>query len=228
MIDTFIKLDRSLLKHRYFDNVNVLKVWLFMLMKASHKPHKHLAGNTTVELEAGSFVFGRIAAARDLKMTEQTVRTIVKLFENDGKITIKTTNKYSIITVVNFTAYQVEKYKTNQQNNQQLTINQPSTNQQLTTNKNEKNEPKPSFSPPEWIDEKKWQDFIDMRIRIKKPMTERAKELAIGKLEKIKEDGFDPNESLDNSTFHDWQDIYPPKKVVPLHQVESKDHRRYL
>lgn len=135
MSGTFIRLDRSLLKHRYFDNTNVLKVWLYCLMKASYKRHCHLVGSTTIELEVGQFIFGRDKAASDLNMSVQTLRTIMKLFENDKKITIKPTSKFSIITVINFDSYQITDNGNNQQNNHQLTINQPATNQQLTTNK---------------------------------------------------------------------------------------------
>lgn len=151
MSGTFIRLDRSLLKHRYFDNTNVLKVWLYCLMKASYKRRCHLVGSTTIELQVGQFIFGRDKAASELNMSVQTLRTIIKLFENDKKITIKPTSKFSIITVIDFDSYQITDDGSNQHNNHQITINQPTTNQQLTTNKNVnkvKNNNKGIFLPP--------------------------------------------------------------------------------
>ena len=54
------------------------------------------------------------------------------------EITIKSTNKYSIITILNYESYQDEEITTNNQTNNQLTNNQQATNKQLTTNKNNK------------------------------------------------------------------------------------------
>ena len=57
-----------------------------------------------------------------------------------------------------------------------------------------------------------WQKFVEMRIKIKKPATEYALELIIGKLEKIKtQHGHDPNEVLKASIVSNWQDVYPLK-----------------
>lgn len=140
MHDTYIKLDRSLLRHRYFDNVNVLKVWLWCLMKASHTPHKQLVGLQTAELNPGEFVTGRDAAARDLKMPGSTAWTILKLFEKDGKINIKSNNKFSTISIIDFHTYQVEKYQPRQQNRQQPDSNLTATGQHPDTNKKGKNE----------------------------------------------------------------------------------------
>jgi hypothetical protein len=65
-------------------------------------------------------------------------RTCLKNLKKSKKITIKTTNKYSIITIVNWDTYQNDQDIANHQTNQQLTNNQPTTNQQLTTNKKDK------------------------------------------------------------------------------------------
>lgn len=132
MQDTYIKLDRSLLQHRYFDNVNVLKVWLWCLMKASHAEHKRLVGMQTVELKTGQFVTGRFAASKDLKLPASTAWTILKLFEKDGKISINSNNKYSVISVIDFYTYQVVKYPSRQQPDSRLTA----TEQHLDTNNN--------------------------------------------------------------------------------------------
>jgi hypothetical protein len=153
---TFIKLDRSLLKHRYFGNVNVLKVWLWCLMKATHTPHKQLVGLQTVELEIGQFVTGRAAMGRDLNMPGSTAWTILTLFKNDEKLNINSNNKYSVITVINFTSYQMEKYKHRQQNGQHPDNTLTTPGQHPDTNKNDKEgkegkEEKPKvnrFAPP--------------------------------------------------------------------------------
>lgn len=70
---------------------------------------------------------------------------------------------------------------------------------------------------PEWIDREAWDGFVEMRKSIKKPMTTaRAMNRLINRLQMLRDKGHDPNECLDQSTFHNWQDVYPLKaEVIP-------------
>lgn len=65
---------------------------------------------------------------------------------------------------------------------------------------------------PHWIKTESWEAFIEMRKKIKKPMTDHAKNLAIAKLGRFLAEGYDPNAILDNSVLHDWQGLFPPKE----------------
>ena len=51
-----------------------------------------------------------------------------------GEITIKTTNKYTLITIENYGIYQSSKEQINQDINQPITNQQPTNNQQITNN----------------------------------------------------------------------------------------------
>lgn len=73
-------------------------------------------------------------------MTEQSVRTCLNSLISNQQLTSKTTNKFSIVTIINWDTYQSDDEPINQQITGDLTNNQPTTNQQLTTNKNDKNE----------------------------------------------------------------------------------------
>ncbi len=65
---------------------------------------------------------------------------------------------------------------------------------------------------PNWILEQNWIDFLEMRKKIKKPPTEKAKQLVIKKLEILKQSGNDPNKVLEESIKNCWQDVYELKK----------------
>jgi hypothetical protein len=67
------------------------------------------------------------------------------------------------------------------------------------------------FSIPDFIDVKDWKDFEQMRRVIKKPMTDRARKTIFNKLEKLKDEGHDIKQILENSITNNWQDVYPPK-----------------
>lgn len=70
---------------------------------------------------------------------------------------------------------------------------------------------KKKFVLPSHIPAEPWQDFCDMRRRIGKPMTLRAMELAVGRLDKLAEDGWPPGDVLNHCTLNSYQGIYPPK-----------------
>jgi hypothetical protein len=140
----YVKLWRKAEDGGMLANHQLLAFWCWCLMRASHKTTKTVVGFQEVTLEPGQFIFGRRKAASILKMSEQTVRTCLNSLKINQQITYKSTSKYSIITIVNWEAYQSNDTEGNQQFNHHintpLTSNQPATNQQLTTYKNVMNE----------------------------------------------------------------------------------------
>lgn len=69
---------------------------------------------------------------------------------------------------------------------------------------------------PEWIKDnevlnKAIEDFIQHRKNIKKPMSERAKELFLIKIETFNNKGIDVIACLNEATMYGWQGIYEPK-----------------
>lgn len=70
--------------------------------------------------------------SKELHIGVQSIRTSLNKLKSTGELTIKKTNRYSIITI--------NKWKSYQPLTDQPTVKQQSTNKQLTTNKNEENE----------------------------------------------------------------------------------------
>lgn len=64
---------------------------------------------------------------------------------------------------------------------------------------------------PDWIDKKTWDDFLEMRKKNRVISTDRAKELIIKKLEKLKAEGNNPNEVLEQSIVNNWKGVFPLK-----------------
>lgn len=77
---------------------------------------------------------------------------------------------------------------------------------------------------PQWIDPEAWEGYSAMRRMMKKPMTPRAEALVLKTLFKLKEWGHDPNAALDQSTVHNWIDVYEPKtkEIANLKPKEMK------
>jgi hypothetical protein len=64
---------------------------------------------------------------------------------------------------------------------------------------------------PDFIPESLWSDFKDMRVKIKKPMTEKAEELMVSKLTKFYEKKINITTVLEQSILNNWQDVFEPK-----------------
>lgn len=135
----FISLHRSLRDWQWYGKPNMVAVWVELLLTASFK-------DTFVDgkqIKKGQVLFGRKKFAERLGLSEQQIRTCISRLKSTNEITIETTNKYSVITIINWEYYQVFLNTNNQQNNQQLnqrvTSKQPTNNQQATTYNNVNN-----------------------------------------------------------------------------------------
>lgn len=117
-----------------------LKLWMYCLMKATHKEHEQLVGNQIIVLEPGQFITGRTSLSEDLnkgmkpqmKQSEISWWRHLNNLETWGMLNIKKTNKYSVVSIVKWCEYQ--------ESEQQLNNNRTTNEQQLITNKNVKND----------------------------------------------------------------------------------------
>lgn len=100
-------------------------------------------GRQFVSLQPGQFVFGRRKAAIELDMPESSVRDYMKLLESMGNITIRSTNKYSVVTVCQWDIYQSQ----DGNSDSKLPTDQPTDGQHLDTIKKDKKGKEKIFSP---------------------------------------------------------------------------------
>ena len=135
----YVKLYRKTLDSGMLGNHKLWCFWCWCLMKATHKEHRVTVGFQEILLKPGDFIFGLKRAAEELNLTIQKVRTCLKHLESTQKITIKTTNKFSIISIVKWDTYQTDGKQSNKQSNKEVTNEQQTSNKPLTTNKNGKN-----------------------------------------------------------------------------------------
>jgi len=70
---------------------------------------------------------------------------------------------------------------------------------------------KTGFTLPPWVPSAEWEAYEDMRKKIRKPMTDKARELAITKLGKLQAEGNDPAEVLNQSTLNAWAGLFAIK-----------------
>ena len=85
---------------------NTLAVFLHILFSATHKDIKVGTPHGAIELKRGQYISGRKKLAEELEQTEREIRTSLKRLAELQILTIKTTTRYSIYTIENYSIYQ--------------------------------------------------------------------------------------------------------------------------
>ena len=80
-------------------------VWIFILGNVTHYPTKLCANYGCVELQPGQMVTGLHSLAVRNGFSTREIRTSLNYLQSTSRITRQTTNKYSIITVLNWDIY---------------------------------------------------------------------------------------------------------------------------
>jgi hypothetical protein len=123
----YVRLWRKSLDAGWIKNHRLWAFWTWCLMKATHKEFDAIVGLQTIHLFPGQFVFGRKTAAKETGLTERGIRTIIDCLRKAGNLTIKTTNKFSVISILNWGIYQSQEDENDQLNDQLPTSNRPHT-----------------------------------------------------------------------------------------------------
>ena len=98
----FIKLHRSILKWEWWEDNTTLKVFLWLLLNAQWEDSRYKGHS----VPRGSLVTGRKKLAKELGMSEQMIRTSLEHLKSTNEITVKPTNRFSIISITNWEKYQ--------------------------------------------------------------------------------------------------------------------------
>ena len=129
---SFITVDRKILKWEWYQDVKVFHLFLYFLLRANWEDGRWKG----IEVKRGQLITGRLQLSKDTGLSEREIRTCQNKLKTTGEVTIKSTSKYSIITICKYDVYQNKYDQSNQQSiqqsNQQSTNNQPTINQQVT------------------------------------------------------------------------------------------------
>lgn len=119
----YILLHRSMLEWEWYDDPNTKIVFLHLLLSANWKESNY-HGHT---IHAGEAIYGRKALAEQLGLTEAKVKVALEHLQRTGEIVVRTTNKFSVATLVNWGSYQISE--------EEMTNKSPTNDQQITTPK---------------------------------------------------------------------------------------------
>jgi len=159
MNNGWIKLHRKFIKWGWYQKSEMVHLFLHFLLLANHEENEW-QGN---KIKKGQFITGLDKLKQDTGISAQTLRTCIGRLKSTGEITNKSTNRFRLITIVNWVDYQDKDKLLTSKSTGKLTNNQHTTNKQLTANKklkNDKNDKEVEEKTPTKKPVKK--DFIEL------------------------------------------------------------------
>ncbi len=100
----WIKLHRKIKEWEWYTDLKVSKLFFHLLLTVNHTDARW-QGKVIL---AGQTVTSYPHLARETGLSLQNVKTAVKKLVETGEITVRSTNKYTVISVVNWREYQTE------------------------------------------------------------------------------------------------------------------------
>lgn len=121
----FIVLHRKIVNWEWYKDPATRIVFEHLILTANYE-EKRFKGEA---IHRGQRVASYDTLAKETGLSVRNVRTAIRHLISTNEVTSKTTNKYSVFTIVNYDLYQ-----DNRQTNRQASDKQPTSNRQTTDN----------------------------------------------------------------------------------------------
>lgn len=114
-MEGWVTLHRKFLQWEWFDKPEMVQLFIWLLLNANYADKKWQG---TV-IKRGQLLTTTPKIMEALRLTERQTRTCISRLKSTGEVTVKTTNKYSIITICNYDRYQDDNFSNVGQNDGQ-------------------------------------------------------------------------------------------------------------
>jgi hypothetical protein len=230
-MENFLPLRREIREHWVYKDNDYFKVWIDILLSArfSKEPKTDIYKGTIYTINYSEFLYSRPSYSQRLNIAESKLRNLMDNLIKDNmieKVISLGRNKATIYKVINYEKYnnapsECVGMQGVEGSIDQLTTNWQPTRNQLATNwqplkkidKKEKKEKKDIYSDfSSNLDlMQAILDFVEMRKKLKKPMTDKAIEMMLKKLSKLGDTDEKKIAILQESVMKSWTDIYELK-----------------
>ncbi len=102
--EEYLKVFRKMVFWEWYTDVNTTKLFLHCLLMANWKPGRWKG----ISYKRGQFFTSISGLAHETGLTVKEVRTALEHLESTNEVASKTTNRYTLITVLSFDKYQGE------------------------------------------------------------------------------------------------------------------------
>ena len=237
----FVKLYRSMLTWEWYDDINVKILFLHLILTANYEDKKW-RGKV---IKRGQRVMSIRKLSEELGITMQQTRTAINKLISTHELTNSKFAECNVFTLINYDKFQsvtCELTNVQQTSNKSITNVQQIDNKSITSTKElkereeykeiKKEEKKKQLfeSPFNKIENEKLKqvlsDFKDMRKVMKKPMTEKAEQLLLNKLDNLSTDTEQQIKIVEQSIERNWLSVFPLKQGNDK-KLKSEEQQSY-
>jgi hypothetical protein len=213
----YIKLHRKVVDWQWYSDIVTRGVFMDLLVMATYRPME-VRGT---HLDAGQCITSYPSIAHRNGISERQARTALAHLKSTGEVTVRTTGKFSVVTLANWAFYQSDEDEatgratgsasTRSQANDRLEV---SIQEDKKKRRKEHKDPAadreaPVVSP---MLDQALQAFREMRVASKRKLTPRAEGMILHKLEELAPgDETMQARILDQSTMNGWLGVFPLK-----------------
>lgn len=196
--------------------------WVDLLLSANHEDKEMIFDGHKITVKRGQHITSVRKLSAKWNWGKNKVLSYLRLLEECEMITRNADSRRTLLTIVNYDIYQNDNIKKGTLRGQSrdshgtVTGHRQATNKQINNEINNDNNDKQNigarYYPNDEKLDKAFSDYVAMRLQIRKPMTEKAKEIAIKKLEDLS--GGDNDKAikiLEQSIMNSWQGLFPLK-----------------
>jgi hypothetical protein len=115
----------------WYQSPNVSRLYFHLIFKANFKDKKW-QGNL---IKRGQLITSNNSLSTDLMLSVQAIRTALQKLLDGGYVKVETTNRFTLITLLNYDKFQSAKTESNKPIITQGTVKKHSRNKQITTTK---------------------------------------------------------------------------------------------
>lgn len=192
------------------------QAWIDLLLTVNHEDKEILFNGNFTVIKRGQTLTSLTKLSDRWGWSRKKTTKFLNELKMASMLDFESNNKRTVVTVINYDVYQDLGTAEEPQKNRRGTAEEPQRNTNKELINNYRNNERNNIGNLLKTDNKElvsaFNDFIDMRKKIKKPMTERAISNMVAKLKRMSPDEFVQADILDQSINNSWQDIYPLKK----------------
>lgn len=217
----FALIHRSLIGHPAFRNDAEAMAFAYLVLRAAWQPTRVRYKDRTINLERGQLAMSVRDLAGAMDRDKGWVERLLKRLKSETMVETRAETGVLVITICNYDDFQAkpEEGKTPRKTAGETRARQSQdTEQRREKGKKEEREKEeearaPVFCLPSDIPEEPWAQFEAMRTRIRKPLTDHARKLAVDRLHELAADGWPPGDVLNHSILNNYQGLFPPKEA---------------
>jgi len=206
----WIRIHRSITDHWIwgYEKFTKAQAWIDLLVNANHSENKIMIKGELIKVDRGQQIRSQTTLSKAWKWDRKTVSKFLKMLEKDGMITVNSTHLTTCITICNYNDFQNNSQNNGQRNTQHDTHAIPSATDTNKNDKKEKNDNNKDIDFSKWPylpDENIFQEWLDMRKRLKAPVTQVVANTFGKQLHLAVKRGFSVNDCISDCITGNWK-----------------------